>query len=776
MGYNFTKNSYGTVKDIFGFSGLDYSAADSKTDDSFSPNAKNMYVTSDGVIKKRTGYKCVLENTTGERVNGIHVFEYRVNGENLKKIVIHIGTSLYWCTCENGEFTLGDLIYTGLLDKKSRSFMFGGALYLIGAGYFKLMWDENFSIFVYGRVSKAETDTENDALILEGRVKSSYEFNEPAKERMCADSAYKRISFANDTYSCTGKDRLYIVKSEMADKIKVAGVYLNDGEEYFAVNESDYEVATVDAGMYVIIKKSAGSALKDSYKCAPYVKIVYNNFVYTPTSITGRTPLDINGVGYPGSIPTDFQRYTGQVEEGFNLACPKRKIQFDFKNYDSRNGSAARFYLDALHNEGFVNKIMINGEIIQTYRVYQSSQETAKVRCNGCRYVDIDDSLLKGTDNIVEIEYTCTDAELEMPIDDCSIFSFYGGANDTRVFLSGNKKYCARDYASYLYEATFFSDQMYTDIGNDLSAIVGYHKISNYQVIIKDGKNNDSTQYLRKYSLGSDGVVYTISQGSGSYSASSISSFKEIGDVMLFAGEHGVFRLKSTEVENQTNVVCVSRKINKKLCKLDISKAVCTLYDEKYYLASEGKIYIYDPIVTGSWCLYDNIPEVISFFCYDGYLFFSSEDKNLYRFMLSEEKNAFYDNVAKDGNTNSASAIDAVWEIPTTFLDTRNARKDICQVNVFIIPHKRSGVSVYYNTEYEKMWKVHEQNADIFDFSDIDFERFTFNTQDTPMCISINEKAKDVNLFGVTLENDRAGENFEVCGVSIRYKKRKYIK
>ena len=48
---------------------------------------------------------------------------------------IHIGTELYSFTiAQNKSILLSDLLLSGLANKKSRGFTFGGALYILGAG------------------------------------------------------------------------------------------------------------------------------------------------------------------------------------------------------------------------------------------------------------------------------------------------------------------------------------------------------------------------------------------------------------------------------------------------------------------------------------------------------------------------------------------------------------------------------------------------------------------------------------------------------------------
>ena len=91
-----------------------------------------------------------------------------------------------------------------------------------------------------------------------------------------------------------------------------------------------------------------------------------------------------------------------------------------------------------------------------------------------------------------------------------------------------------------------------------------------------------------------------------------------------------------------------------------------------------------------------------------------------------------------------------------------------------LAPYNRSGVKVYYRAKGERRM-VKEANVDIFDFDDIDFTRFTFNTDDSPALIATNQWLKKFMMIQFRFENDRA-EPFSLYGfegiytINSRYK------
>lgn len=68
-------------------------------------------------------------------------------------------------------------------------------------------------------------------------------------------------------------------------------------------------------------------------------------------------------------------------------------------------------------------------------------------------------------------------------------------------------------------------------------------------------------------------------------------------------------------------------------------------------------------------------------------------------------------------------------------------------------------MEVFYKTK-GSIRSVKTSTMDIFDFNDIDFTRFSFTTDDSPMVIATNAKAKKFMLIQFRIENNVLGEGF----------------
>ena len=93
-----------------------------------------------------------------------------------------------------------------------------------------------------------------------------------------------------------------------------------------------------------------------------------------------------------------------------------------------------------------------------------------------------------------------------------------------------------------------------------------------------------------------------------------------------------------------------------------------------------------------------------------------------------------------------------------------------------IKPYNRSSVKIYIATDRQHERLIRESFMDIFDFGDIDFSRFTFNTLDTPQVKPFNTKVKKFILLQMIFENDAANEGFGVYGAQVQYALGGYVK
>lgn len=771
----FQKRKKPTVREIRAFRGVHFTQGESSLSLDTASASANVYVDAQGHIKKRTGYRTLFQGE--EKINGLFLFEYTDRaGTKHAQHLLHMGTDLYLCTPEANGFTLGTCISRALENRKSRSFMFGGALYLLGAGYFKIMYDATFDMLACGRVCQTETDTAVYVLAEECEANEA-PLSDNRAAYLCASAQEKAVVFREGIYNFTNGTKLYVAPPEAAQAVHVVRVEyaLADGTQV-TLSPLHYQIACDNTGLYVELKRN-DIYFDEWMRIRPTVVFTYNGFVYTPTSILSRTPTPIASLDVP--TPDETPYYDGTFLESYNLAAPQRCAEF-LVPAGARGNNAYRFYLEA-GGKGKVLRIYIDGELVQKYSKFLNGHSEPTVGSYECVFAELEAKLLPETACTVRIEYIRTtaadDSKTGAP-DGCTVFGLFGGKNDTRVFLGGNPKYIGYDFAGGLYDATYFPDTGYTLVGSDASAIVGYHKISGYQVILKDGKNHDASQYLRTFGTDADGnVVFTIQQGAQGVGAASASSFKTVRDHMLFAAEDGIYELRSTQVQTQLNLHCLSEAVREKLTGFDAANACAAVWNDLYCISSGTGLFLYDAARQGAWYYYDGLPELTCIYIEDGTFFFGASDGGVYRFMDETEPEAYYDRVGTDGSTANAVAIDAYWDVPTTALGNGYCRKSIEDFCVYLLPETAASIRIGYSTEVR--WPedtCHAEAAGKFDFNAMCFSNFSFDTSDFPICINTRAKAKRVRVFGARIGNAVPGESMCVTGLAIRYRENNAIR
>ena len=86
-----------------------------------------------------------------------------------------------------------------------------------------------------------------------------------------------------------------------------------------------------------------------------------------------------------------------------------------------------------------------------------------------------------------------------------------------------------------------------------------------------------------------------------------------------------------------------------------------------------------------------------------------------------------------------------------------------------LAPYSRTSADVYYRAGGREIAVVKDNGAgDVFSFNDIDFTRFTFRTDDSPVIIATDNRLKKFMLIQFKFENDNA-EPFGIYGFEVQF-------
>lgn len=413
------------------------------------------------------------------------------------------------------------------------------------------------------------------------------------------------------------------------------------------------------------------------------------------------------------------------------------------------------------------------------------------------------DATLSGADNL-EITYEKAAEEGQdsrADLEGCTIAAIY----ENRIFLSGNDKKPSRDWRSGAEDPTYFPDTGYTMVGNDGSRIMGYRNVGESQAIIKEESGQDASIYLRTAGELNGTAVFPVRQGITGVGAVSKRAFANLLDDPLFLSRRGVYGITSNLVTAERTMANRSRFVDARLtAEPRPEEAAACSWNGMYLLSmGDGRIYVLDGkqnrvyqegAVTGGNYGYEcqywtNIPAV----CWmpkGEALWFGTKTGKLCRMNT--------DRPGMDRYSDDGAAIVAKW---TTMADTcgdfmRYKTMVKKGSGVMLQPYARSSVKVKIRTDRDPgmsdllsrvengaeagevtaaqlaaLKVLCEQTNDIFDWEDIDFTRFSFETDDGPRLIAFKKKIKKWKWLTVTVYNTGVNEGFGVYGIIVRYQK-----
>jgi len=480
---------------------------------------------------------------------------------------------------------------------------------------------------------------------------------------------------------------------------------------------------------------------------------------YVPTTVITRTPAG-GGVSY----------------EDINMLTPYRKNAFQ------TDGESVTFTLDSdVDGTGDVT-CWVWGEETQDFTVDRENGTVTFTAAPAAPDAGSADGLVVQFPHTVE-GYTDR-------IDKCTILSTYGVGTNDRMVLSGNPETPNRDWISGLGDPSYIPDLSYSTVGSEGTAILGYCRVGSSQGIVKEDNGRDSTVFLRTAGVNSDGnAVFPLQQAIAGVGSVSAGSFASLLDDPLFLSRNGIMAIASNAITSEK--LCQGRSfyINNRLTEeKDLAEAEAVVWNGMYLLAlPNGHVYVLDGRQSKSYksaslgdfvyeCYYWESVPVRCWMCRksgtEEALYFGTADGRICTF------NSDIDGMAR--YSDDGKGIDAVWatrydDDGTPALLKTMIKRGCC---VTIKPYARSSGTIYFRSDRTSGTEreVAKKQMDILDFGDIDFERFTFNTDDSPQEIFLNRKVKNYKRLQIIARNSEPDEGFGIFQITKHYVVGNYAK
>lgn len=477
----------------------------------------------------------------------------------------------------------------------------------------------------------------------------------------------------------------------------------------------------------------------------------------------------------PTTVITRSPTGGGQSYENVNMLTPYRKNAFQ------TDGTATDFQLDG------------DIDATGTVRAWVFGEETTAFT------LDREKGIIKmttapakptaGSEDGLVVEFPHTVAGYTDRIDKCTIITTYGIGTNDRAVLSGNEELPNVDWTSGMNDPTYFPDLLYNEVGSEATAILGYCRLGRSLGIVKEDNGQDSTIYLRTAELQDSEIAQPQQQAVAGVGSIAPGSFASLLDDPLFLSRNGVMAVAKNSYTSEKITQSRSFYVNNRLNdEPEREKAEAVIWNGMYMLAlPNGHVYALDGRQNKTYR-----SAALGDYVYEGYyfenipascwlnrragaeesLYFGTADGRICKLNTDIEDMSRY---SDDG-----AAISAVWATKYDDDGTPAVLKTLLKRGccVTIKPYARSSAEVYIRADrtggHEK--KVAGKPMDILDFSDIDFERITFNTDESPQEIFLNRKVKNYKRLQIIVRNQEPNEGFGIFQITKHYVTGNYAK
>ncbi|MBR4942368.1 MAG: hypothetical protein IKZ19_10260, partial [Clostridia bacterium] len=537
----------------------------------------------------------------------------------------------------------------------------------------------------------------------------------------------------------------------------------------------------VHAGTSLWLHGASPESLYEDVGEGPSVSLVCGDRLWI---LTGKNYLVFDGekvcrVSDIAYIPTvkigcDPETGAGTIYEPVNMLSDFRRVCF------VGNGESKVYLVD---NSGYdcVETVKVNGQSA----VF--SEDMGK-RTVTFTYPPPEPEV-PGQDNVEIVYQKKIAGNLEM-IENCRIMGLFGlgGADSDRVFFAGNpgKKnvdwHCSISDPDFDVDPTYVPDTSFAYVGADSSGILGYRRLGNCQVIIKEQSNEDAALFMRTGSVDSAGEeCFALAQGASGIGCCSAATVCNLGDEPVFLSENnGICGISVNQLMGTAAVQNRSWLVDSRLTtERNLSEAAAAEWQGKYVLCINGRAYVLDSRQSKTHkehsgssyayeCFYwEGIPAV-SLCESDGELYFGTESGELCKFNtdLGDDSAVYRDSLSEG----SEREIAAFWT--TARSDDGHMgkwKKTVSRQCAMLL--RDTGASARVTLEMSFDGGDFETAAEFvpfgkFSFESADFSDFGFATAEMPCALGVEKKPGRYITSSMRVCNSEPGQNLLCDGIT----------
>jgi hypothetical protein len=483
-----------------------------------------------------------------------------------------------------------------------------------------------------------------------------------------------------------------------------------------------------------------------------YLQDGTNYLEYNGTTVAAPTPFI--PTLFTGMVPSSG---SGTLYQSFNL------LGAGFKNSFSSTVGDTVYKLSLAALDATTVTITVNG-VAKTEGTHFTVDRTAGTINFGAGTSPMGAVGSLGTDNVIVTAYKTYSGYADR-IKKCTFNALFEG----RVIVSGNPDYFNSDWHSDLYEPTYFPLSGNSKVGKDSDKITGYLNQYNYLIIFKE----DST-FKRKYQLDSTlGSIFVDTPLNPKIGCIAPKSIAMINNNPVVLSRQGVYMLQAGDIEDERNYIHLSQRIDPRLLlEASYNLAVGVDYGNKYHLAVNGNVYVFDYqnmsepdgnneyAKLGEWYFWNNI-YASHFYVYDNRLYFGSSTAGLiYKVKIESDTNAYSD----DG-----TAIECYWYGKQFSMDSYALKKNVDKMFVTLQPDNRTSCKIYYISDSAISDLIDTITQNLFNYLVFNYITFNYVTNRFPTSKRSKVKAKKIIYFQPILKNNTLNESMGIQALEIHY-------
>jgi hypothetical protein len=454
----------------------------------------------------------------------------------------------------------------------------------------------------------------------------------------------------------------------------------------------------------------------------------------------------------------------GNINEDYN------RIGAGFSNQFHGDGTATAFQLTNIGLDATTVTCTVGGVVKTEGTNFTVNRTTGVVTFTVAPAI--------GQNNVAITAYK-TDAVNANYLLQCTVATAFGGPNQNRMFFAGNGT--ANYYWSGAATPQYIPIGQYNNIGQNDDPI-SQMAIQNDTMILFKQRSIYGMTYN---GLSTDlNPLFPVSPLNSVIGCDCPGTVQVVDNRLVWLNSHyGVCVLvnETTAIVNDNvyrNVNPISRNINGNarrtglLQESNITDAVAINFNFKYWIAVNGKVYLWDYGLTPytseydlnkmqrglAWWVFDNLP--ISCFAQDKTLLYFGDTVSG---LIEVFENTFIDNGA---------AINSYWQMGTNHLGSPNLLKTIRKWWCSVKSDTPETIGITYFTDQNEGGIADSQPISIdalFDWNNWDWDNFSWGSDpwfNEPMRKPI---ARSTKSFSLKLSNNVAGEDLNASNINIQY-------